>query len=66
MVVGSLRSPIFLSFITIIMKHINALLNDKQATNLKKIFDLAVWEAAGKNKYPLTVKEVEELQEILS
>ena len=48
------------------MKHINALLNDKQATNLKKIFDLAVWEAAGKNKYPLTVKEVEELQDILS
>ena len=48
------------------MRHINALMNDSQLSNLKKIFDLAVWEAAGKNKYPLTVKEVEELQEILS
>tara|TARA_A100000164_G_scaffold274407_1_gene246405 strand:+ start:699 stop:845 length:147 start_codon:yes stop_codon:yes gene_type:complete len=47
------------------MKHINTLMNPAQASNLKKVFDLAIWEAAGKNKYPLTVADVEELKELL-
>ena len=48
------------------MKHVNTILNPTQTSNLKKVLDLAIFEAAGnEDKYLLRVTDVEELKELL-
>ena len=47
------------------MKHINALLNKDQATNLEVLLQDALIRADLPEGFPLSVEEIEELQELL-
>ena len=49
------------------MKHINAILNDKQATNLKLLFTTAWIDAKSKDvtECDILPEEIDELKEIL-
>ena len=48
------------------MKHVNTILNPTQASNLKKVLDLAIFKTAGnEDTYLLRVADVKELKELL-
>ena len=47
------------------MKHINALLNSAQETNLQVLLQDALIRADLPEGFPLSVEEIEELEEVL-